>query len=107
MSEPVIREHEARTRVNESWWVVDGIQSWSGGSEEAARDYQRKHGGSIQVTRLTETTYGYTALVSCPTCQGPSRETVGMVCQTCRTDYGVSRPVLRHYLSEVVSQETA
>ena len=24
----------------------------------------------------------------CPTCSGPSRETVGMVCQTCGTDYG-------------------
>lgn len=23
----------------------------------------------------------------CPTCSGPSRETVGMVCQTCGTDY--------------------
>ncbi|GAA0494694.1 hypothetical protein Ade02nite_19890 [Paractinoplanes deccanensis] len=25
--------------------------------------------------------------MSCPTCSGPSRETVGMVCQTCGTDY--------------------
>lgn len=25
----------------------------------------------------------------CPTCSGPQRETVGMVCQTCGTDYGV------------------
>ena len=24
----------------------------------------------------------------CPTCSGPSRETVGMICQTCGTDYG-------------------
>lgn len=24
----------------------------------------------------------------CPTCSGPSRETVGLVCQTCGTDYG-------------------
>jgi hypothetical protein len=24
---------------------------------------------------------------TCPTCMGPSRETVGMVCQTCGTDY--------------------
>lgn len=24
----------------------------------------------------------------CPTCQGPSRETVGMVCQDCGHDYG-------------------
>lgn len=24
----------------------------------------------------------------CPTCSGPSRETVGMVCQTCGRDYG-------------------
>ena len=23
----------------------------------------------------------------CPTCTGPTRETVGMVCQTCGTDY--------------------
>lgn len=27
----------------------------------------------------------------CPACSGPSRETVGMVCQTCGTDYG-TRP---------------
>ncbi len=26
----------------------------------------------------------------CPTCSGPIRETVGMVCQTCGTDYGVT-----------------
>lgn len=24
----------------------------------------------------------------CPTCSWPTRETVGMVCQTCGTDYG-------------------
>lgn len=24
---------------------------------------------------------------SCPTCSGPVRETVGMICQTCGTDY--------------------
>lgn len=23
----------------------------------------------------------------CPTCSGPTRETVGMICQTCGTDY--------------------
>lgn len=27
-------------------------------------------------------------VLPCPTCSGPSRETVGMVCQTCGTDYG-------------------
>lgn len=27
----------------------------------------------------------------CPTCSGPSRETVGMVCQTCGTDYATDR----------------
>ena len=100
MSETIIRDHEARTRTHESWWVVDGNSSWSGGSEEAARDYQRAHGGSLQVTRITETSHGYTALVSCPSCQGSSRETVGMVCMTCRTNYGADRPVLRNYLSE-------
>lgn len=26
--------------------------------------------------------------VPCPTCSGPIRETVGLVCQTCGTDYG-------------------
>lgn len=26
----------------------------------------------------------------CPTCSGPSRETVGLVCQTCGTDYGTA-----------------
>lgn len=26
-------------------------------------------------------------LRACPTCSGPVRETVGMVCQTCGTDY--------------------
>jgi hypothetical protein len=28
----------------------------------------------------------------CPTCSGPSRETVGLVCQTCGTDYGTPEP---------------
>lgn len=28
----------------------------------------------------------------CPTCSGPSRETVGMVCQTCGTDYALESP---------------
>jgi len=28
----------------------------------------------------------------CPTCSGPCRETVGMVCQTCGTDYGTPAP---------------
>lgn len=98
--ELVIRDHEPRTRMVESWWVVDGIQSWSGGSEEAAREHQAKNGGSLQVTRLSETSSGYTALVDCPTCQGAIRETVGMVCQTCRTDYASPKPFLRHYLSE-------
>lgn len=27
-------------------------------------------------------------LADCPTCSGPIRETVGLVCQTCGTDYG-------------------
>jgi hypothetical protein len=29
----------------------------------------------------------------CPTCSGPVRETVGMVCQTCGTDYSTSPPL--------------
>jgi hypothetical protein len=29
---------------------------------------------------------------ACPTCSGPSRETVGMVCQTCGTDYATPEP---------------
>lgn len=29
-----------------------------------------------------------TSPTPCPTCSGPVRETVGMVCQTCGTDYG-------------------
>lgn len=28
----------------------------------------------------------------CPTCMGRSRETVGLVCQTCGTDYGEVSP---------------
>lgn len=28
--------------------------------------------------------------IPCPTCTGPVRETVGMVCQTCGTDYGAA-----------------
>jgi hypothetical protein len=28
----------------------------------------------------------------CPTCTGQTRETVGMVCQTCGTDYGPPAP---------------
>jgi hypothetical protein len=29
----------------------------------------------------------------CPTCSGPVRETVGMVCQTCGTDYSTTPPL--------------
>lgn len=28
----------------------------------------------------------------CPTCTGPTRETVGMICQTCGTDYSAPEP---------------
>jgi hypothetical protein len=31
-------------------------------------------------------------LRACPTCSGPTRETVGMVCQTCGTDYAPDTP---------------
>jgi hypothetical protein len=31
--------------------------------------------------------------LACPTCSGPVRETVGMVCQTCGTDYSTSPPL--------------
>lgn len=31
-------------------------------------------------------------LAACPTCSGPTRETVGMVCQTCGTDYAPDAP---------------
>lgn len=34
-------------------------------------------------------------LAACPTCSGTTRETVGMVCQTCGTDYGQEPPVRR------------
>lgn len=30
--------------------------------------------------------------MTCPTCSWPSRETVGMVCQSCGTDYGTPEP---------------
>jgi hypothetical protein len=30
--------------------------------------------------------------IPCPTCTGRLRETVGMVCQTCGTDYGPTAP---------------
>ena len=32
----------------------------------------------------------FIAAEKCPTCEMASRETVGMVCQTCGTDYGAS-----------------
>lgn len=36
----------------------------------------------------------------CPTCTWPSRETVGMVCQTCGTDYGADE----HTLDDEIAQ---
>jgi hypothetical protein len=42
--------------------------------------------------------------MSCPTCQGRSRETVGMVCQTCGRDYsprpGQSERDIQHQIAE-------
>lgn len=31
-------------------------------------------------------------MAGCPTCTGPTRETVGLVCQTCGRDYGDPAP---------------
>jgi len=57
--------------------------------------------GSIAAPVLTEHDQGYNKALSdvfsamngwgreeCPTCSWPVRETVGLVCQTCGTDYG-------------------
>jgi hypothetical protein len=37
-------------------------------------------------------TDGNVTRLPCPTCSWPSRETVGMVCQTCGTDYSTDPP---------------
>jgi len=38
--------------------------------------------------RLADILASVDAPAPCPICQGPSRETVGLVCQTCGRDYG-------------------
>lgn len=38
-----------------------------------------------------------TAEIPCPTCSGPIRETVGMVCQACGTDYAADVEVGSHH----------
>lgn len=40
---------------------------------------------------------GSVVSMPCPTCSGPSRETVGMVCQTCGADYGSDPIHLAHF----------
>jgi len=44
-----------------------------------------EYGGHIEALAASEQE-------PCPTCSWPSRETVGMVCQTCGTDYGAPEP---------------
>lgn len=39
----------------------------------------------------------------CPTCSGPIRETVGMVCQTCGKDYGTPEPATWRDIHEAMS----
>ena len=65
MSERLVRELEPRTRVAETWWVVTtNPHPYSFGASEAeCRKYQAKHGGELQVTRLTETTSGVVVAV--------------------------------------------
>ena len=60
MSERLVRELESRTRVIETWWVVtNNPHPYSFGASEAeCRKYQAEHGGELQVTRLTQTTWG-------------------------------------------------
>jgi hypothetical protein len=56
----------------------------------------RADGGSAEVRRQVTTVFvGAWEPVNlpCPTCNGAfTRETVGMVCQTCGTDYAAARP---------------
>lgn len=47
------------------------------------------HDAKVRAAALRAAAEQWRPLVRyCPTCQGSSRETVGMVCQTCGHDYG-------------------
>ena len=59
--ERLVRNLAPQTRLVETWWVATeqgGHPHSFGSSEKACREYQRDHGGEIQVTRLWETTVG-------------------------------------------------
>lgn len=51
---------------------------------EAAARFMQDYNANLDVY----TGYRVSGRNECPTCSGPVRETVGMVCQTCGTDYG-------------------
>lgn len=44
-------------------------------------------GDPFQIEYAGGIRYAIGRLAACPTCSGPRRETVGMVCRTCGTDY--------------------
>jgi hypothetical protein len=64
--------------------------SWEGGGCATAAAVVAAVQGPIKAEALREAAQEwrrFTAGGRCPTCQMASRETVGMVCQTCGTDY--------------------
>lgn len=66
-----IRDLEPRTRLVEVWWVVDK-HPVSFDNEEAARAYQQKNGGKLQVARIWETSVGH--VIEVPTEAAESKE---------------------------------
>lgn len=75
--------------ATEGWkreWLIETATWWTSTVAEAdARKLHARHGGKL-VSRLVGP-WETAEQTSCPTCSGPIRETVGMVCQTCGTDY--------------------
>lgn len=66
------------------------INPWRDVDGQPTRDFREACGTGGSTPNPTEATAtNANERTPCPTCSGPIRETVGMVCQTCGTDYSL------------------
>lgn len=75
--------HASSTATDERDWI-----RLSERERIAQAVYDELRGGGIEFRLGGLALLAQVATGGCPTCSGPSRETVDMVCQTCGTDYG-------------------
>ena len=93
--------------ANTAYAVIAAVEDWARWEhvpkgtlrrlEQAEAAIARVREFRMTVTPNTDYNDGYNRALEdakraldgpCPTCRGPIRETVGLVCQTCGTDYG-------------------